>query len=320
MFIKADLAGTPITSLDCGLEGGITTIGYNNGVVEVKGIHNKELVTLISANFNKGPCWVGMDESEAVVWVAVVDGRVLSASLTSAGEVGEDFKLIGKHDSEIMTATYNKERGYFITADAKGDIAVWNSKTDVVQPRRVFSATETEPWHVISTCGGHIAAARHNPEVFIFNLSGDAHEVRTLTNSDTNTRQIRSLNCTQSSYVVGFHDGSVQLINFVESSGGNAFRRSDRNENMRTIVHKNTKQRFPVSSVVREPGCENPIFSCGPDGLFATSLVDPTCPISEKILSGDFTNIAATHKYLVAVTNSSIVFLPWDGIVTAQEP
>eukprot|EP01060_Flectonema_neradi_P028222 TRINITY_DN37933_c0_g1_i1.p1 TRINITY_DN37933_c0_g1~~TRINITY_DN37933_c0_g1_i1.p1 ORF type:complete len:342 (+),score=70.14 TRINITY_DN37933_c0_g1_i1:64-1026(+) len=320
MFLKASLAGAKVSSLDSGTEGGITAIGYENGVVEVKGIHNNELVTVLSANFGIGPCWVGMDESEAVIWVAVVDGRILSLNLTDAGEIGDEFKQVGKHEAEIMSATFNKERGYFVTADSKGDIAVWNTKTDVSQPRRVFSAPESEPWHVLSTSGGHIAAARHNPEVFIFNLSGESHEVRTLTNSEVNNRQIRSIHCTQTSYCVGFHDGSIQIIDFIENSSANAFRKSDWSENLRAIVHKNGKQRYPVSSLTREPGSENPIISCGPDGLYATSMADPSAPVSENILKGAFTNVAATQKYLLATTNSSIVYLPWDRMLSAQAP
>eukprot|EP01063_Lacrimia_lanifica_P016408 TRINITY_DN22978_c0_g1_i1.p1 TRINITY_DN22978_c0_g1~~TRINITY_DN22978_c0_g1_i1.p1 ORF type:complete len:325 (+),score=72.91 TRINITY_DN22978_c0_g1_i1:80-1054(+) len=311
-----------VSSLSAGARGGVVAVGFTCGTVSVKAFGTgdagaRHLAELVGAEFGRGPVWVEVDEAEAVVWAAVVDGRVFMLDLEAAGEEGAEFELIGKHEAEVYCACFNAERGYFITADAKGDIAVWNNKADAPQPRRVMNTPTREKWHCVASHGTHVVAARHNPEVFVFDLSGAAHEVRSLTGDATvNPRQIRSLRCLPGSFLVGYSDGSLQEREYAAASAHNPFRAAG--DTLRTVVHKTDDVHHPLAHISSTPRTSSFVTSGG-DGVYRTDLSDPRRPNVKKLLGAPVRAMAGTDIGLVLVAGGRLVEVPW-GALAAECP
>ncbi|KAJ9455600.1 hypothetical protein DIPPA_14534 [Diplonema papillatum] len=346
-------ANQKITSVDAGVRGEVIAVGYETGVVTVlaesgddASVHHE----VFAASLGQGPVFVGVDEAEAVLWAAVVDGRVYRLNLAAVGrEVNGaecDFVLVGEHDAEIMHACLNKDRGYFVTADSKGDIALWNTKTGdhIKQPRRVLTAPGRGRWHLVASAGDHVVAVRRNPEVYVFDLAGGAHEVRTLCSAVSvegsgeavNVRQVRSLLCTEYGFCVGFSDGSLQRVAFADRDRKNAFDPSvaAKKLSVRAVVHKAKpgarskapETRCPVRSIALhrpqwhgeraptkgEDGALHRYLSAACSGLALTDLTRPAEPASKTVLGGvDVLHVVSTSSHAFLFTPVQLIKVPW---------
>ena len=310
-----------ICSMNAAERSGLVAIGYYSGVVRVISTRNVAYnTTVLQASFGRGPVWAHIDEAEAKLWVAKVTGEVYLIDMHEAGVNGTDFKEVGKHSADIYSACFNVERGYFITADAKGDIAAWNTRTDVAQPRRVFSAPEREKWHVVASSNDHIIAARHNPEVFVFDLAGSAYEVRTLSRSEENTRQVRSLVAAKTFFVAGFSDGAVQRVAFADRSKGNVFCQTSRQDVVRTIVHRAEGKLFPVDSMVLvgDSSTKPVVVSVSGDGVYATDLSNPERPKVTRLLRAPANFVTSSSPHLMLASCGKLALI--DERVTLPAP
>eukprot|EP01064_Diplonema_japonicum_P037117 TRINITY_DN8617_c3_g1_i1.p1 TRINITY_DN8617_c3_g1~~TRINITY_DN8617_c3_g1_i1.p1 ORF type:complete len:331 (+),score=60.31 TRINITY_DN8617_c3_g1_i1:24-995(+) len=308
-----------VTNIDVGHQSGMVAVGYNNGTAGLKIKLKNGFKDLLFTSFGAGPCWVGLDEMEGVMWAAVMNGMVYNVSLEAAGKTKTDFKCIGEHSAEILSATMNKENGYFITADSKGDIGVWNTKTHVIQPRRIITAPECEKWHLISSYGNLIVACRHNPDVHVFDLAGDSHEVRSLSTSTLNTRQIRSLSCRETFFVAGCTDGSLQRIFFASKSASNPFTSVPQDDEGRLIIHKDpvNKARYPIEAITVFPSRDDCFLTSGPLGLFITKVKVSTKKaenFTARLVSTPVGQTAATKEALIAVAGQQMIAIPWNEL------
>ena len=334
-----------VSSIDAGAQAGLVAVGFESGGVALYAAQQRggaaggdaprvTLSLLFHHQFGGGgPCWVGLDEAEGRLWAAAVTGEVGSVLLEQVGRAGAALETVGRHACEVYAACLNRERGYFVTADAKGDIAVWNGRPDVEQPRRVFNAPTTEKWHVLASAHSHIVAARHNPEVFVFDLAGAAYEVRTLSTSAHHTRQIRSLAVSDAFFVAGYSDGCVQKVRLADVSAQNPFARSSRADALRITVHADGggggsggKLHHPVNSLALlsssggAKGRRDTVLSAGPDGFRSTDVTDPNAPGSRRLLEAPCSHVALLASSVVVVSAQHLVLIDNDACVSVPAP
>lgn len=313
-----------VRSIATGFESGLVVTGHNTGSVSLTApLAPGERIARKAWRIADGPAFAGFDEDEAAVWAAVgtTIQRIAVDGPAGSGDPHADAGFrVGTAEATVLCACVNADNGLFITGDDAGWISLWRHKEGKGQLwKRWQPGAEAEPWRLVASAGPHVVAARHNAEVYVFDVNGDNFEVRTLSNDTTNCRQVRSLACCSEGkhYYVGFSDGAVQRCAFADQQDENAFAGKLRG-NERVVAHKNADgKRSAVDALTPVPGHPSIVVTGARDGLCCVDMTRPRAPKIRRLLSGVAVGgLAATSSALVISTPGGFASVPWEQVHT----